>query len=241
MCHLIPPQIPNAVGHLRGRQSSTSRSAAKQRPGDCLIALRHILLQSGAMPIALSEDQKALAESVAAFTAHHATSASTRAEFQDLAAGVRQPSWRALVEQNLLALHLPTDFGGDGAGLVELAIVLEETTFGLLPGPLLPTVLSSLVVSRYGSPELRERLLPGFVAGDTGACATEARGLTATRSADGWTVSGTTVPVLGALGAQTFVLGAQSAEDAGTTVWFAVEESQRAALALTSLRGVDLT
>src|SRR5215472_8124169 len=193
------------------------------------------------MSIALTEDQKALAESVAAFTAHHVTSASTRAEFEDLAAGIWPASWRALIEQNLLGLHLPAEFGGDGAGLVELAIVLEETTFGLLPGPLLPTVLTSLVVSRHGDLTLRARVLPGFVAGGTGACATDARGLTATRNGDGWDVGGTTVPILGALSAQTYVLGARSTEAAGGAIWFVVEEPQRAELGLTALRGVDLT
>ncbi len=193
------------------------------------------------MSIALTADQKALAEAVAGFTAHHAESASIRAAFEDLAAGVRPTSWRALVDQNLLGLHLPVEFGGDGAGLVELAIVLEETAFGLLPGPLLPTVLSSVVISRHGGAKLRERLLPGFVAGGTGACATDSRGLTATRSGDGWTVSGTTVPILGALSAQTYVLGAQSAEDPDSTVWFVVGEARRPDLAVTRLRGVDLT
>jgi alkylation response protein AidB-like acyl-CoA dehydrogenase len=194
------------------------------------------------LSIAVSVDQKALAESVAAFTAHHAESASTRAEFEDLAAGIWPASWRALVEQNLLGLHLPAEFGGDGAGLVELAIVLEETTFGLLPGPLLPTVLTSLVISRYGSGELPGSVLPGFVAGGTGACATDARGLTATRSGDGWVISGTTMPVLGALSAQTYVLGAQTVDGAGMgTVWFVVEESRRAEFEVTRLRSVDLT
>jgi len=193
------------------------------------------------MSIALTEDQKALAASVTAFTAHHARSASTRAEFEDLAAGILPTSWRALAEQNLLGLHLPVEFGGDGAGLVELAIVLEETTFGLLPGPLLPTLLTSLLISRHGGADLRERLLPGFVAGATGACATDARGLAATRSGDGWDVSGTTVPVLGALSAQTYVFGAQNADDAGATVWFVVEDAQRAKLSVTRLASVDLT
>jgi alkylation response protein AidB-like acyl-CoA dehydrogenase len=198
------------------------------------------------MSIALSEDQKALAESVAAFTAHHAKTASTRAEFEDLAAGIWPVCWRALVQQNLLGLHLPVEFGGDGAGLVELAIVLEETAFGLLPGPLLPTVLTSLLISQHAGAELRERLLPAFVAGGTGACATDADGLTATRSGDEWEVSGTTVPVLGAVSAETYVLGARvpgaGGEDgADGTVWFVVEGAQRAALAVTRLNSVDLT
>ena len=193
------------------------------------------------MSIALSEEQRALAESVAAFTARHADKASTRAEFEDLAAGIWPVSWRALVDQNLLGLHLPVEAGGDGAGFVELAILLEEAAFGLLPGPLLPTVLTSLLISQHAATDLRERVLPAFVAGATGACATDAGGLTATRSGDGWDVSGTTVPVLGAVSAQTYVLGAQSADGGGETVWFVVAGAQPAALTVTRLHSVDLT
>jgi 3-oxochol-4-en-24-oyl-CoA dehydrogenase len=193
------------------------------------------------MAIALSEDQKALAESIAAFTARHANRDSTRAEFEDLAAGIWPVSWRALADQHLLGLHLPVEAGGDGAGLVELAILLEETAFGLLPGPLLPTVLTSLLISQHGAADLRERLLPAFVAGGTGACATQAGGLTATRSGDGWDISGTTVPVLGAASAETYVLGANRADGSGETLWFVVDGARPAELTVTRLTSVDLT
>jgi 3-oxochol-4-en-24-oyl-CoA dehydrogenase len=193
------------------------------------------------MPIALSEDQKSLAESVTAITARHASKTATRAEFEDLAAGLWPLSWQALVDQRLLGLHLPEEAGGDGAGLVELAILLEETAFGLLPGPLLPTVLTSLLISRHGAAELRDRLLPAFAAGGTGACATETSGLTATRTSDGWEVSGTTVPILGVVSAETYILGAQSADGAGETTWFVVTTEQRAPLTVTRLHSVDLT
>src|SRR3984957_7159476 len=138
------------------------------------------------MSIALNADHKALAEWAASTTARHASKEATRAEFEDLAAGIWPVSWRALVDQRLLGLHLPEEAGGDGAGLVEVAIMLEETAFGLLPGPLLPTVLTSLLVSRHGGAELRDRLLPAFVAGGTGARATAAARLTATRASGGW-------------------------------------------------------
>ncbi|HEX3961616.1 MAG TPA: acyl-CoA dehydrogenase [Trebonia sp.] len=193
------------------------------------------------MSIALSEDQRALAQSVAAFTARHADKNSTRAEFEDLAAGIWPAAWRALASQGLLGIHLPAQAGGDGAGLAELAVLLEEAAFGLLPGPLLPTVLTSLLISQHGAADLRERLLPGFVAGGTGACATEAGGLTATRTADGWDVSGTTVPVLGAMSAEVYILGARAADGSGETVWFVVDGAQRTALTPARLTSVDLT
>jgi 3-oxochol-4-en-24-oyl-CoA dehydrogenase len=190
------------------------------------------------MSIALTEEQQALAESVAGFTARHVSSESTRAEFEDLAASVWPAIWTHLVEQGILAMHLPARYGGDDAGLVELAVVLEETGRGLMPGPLLPTLLTSLVVSRHGDSELCARVLPRFAVGATGACATTVEGLVAVRRRDGWEVTGTTAPVLGALSGEHVVLGAQAPEG---TVWFLLEPDDRDAVKVTRRPGVDLT
>src|SRR6266567_5124658 len=51
----------------------------------------------------------------------------------------------SLAEQGLFGLHLPEDAGGQGCGLPELAVVLEETGRAL-PGAFLPTVLASAVL-----------------------------------------------------------------------------------------------
>ncbi|GAA2444017.1 acyl-CoA dehydrogenase [Actinomadura vinacea] len=186
----------------------------------------------------MTEEQRALAESVSGFTARHVSSESTRAEFEDLAAGMWPAIWPHLVEQGILALHLPARYGGDDAGLVELAVVLEETGRRLMPGPLLPTLLTSLVVSRHGRAELCAKVLPRFAAGSTGACATTAEGLAAVRGRDGWEVTGTTAPVLGALSAEHVVLGAQAPEG---TVWFLLEPDDRDAVKVTRESGVDPT
>jgi 3-oxochol-4-en-24-oyl-CoA dehydrogenase len=190
------------------------------------------------MSIALTEDQQALAESIAGFTARHVSSESTRAEFEDLAAGVWPSVWSHLVEQGILAMHLPAEYGGDDAGLVELAVVLEETGRGLMPGPLLPTLLTSLVVARHGGGDLCARALPRFAGGSTGACATTPKGLAAVRRRDGWQVTGTTEPVLGALSAEHLVLGAEAPEG---TVWFLLEPAERDAVKVSRQPGVDLS
>ena len=200
------------------------------------------------MSIALTQDQVALAESVAKFAARHAPARTTRLEFEDLARGIRPPWWGALHEQGLLALHLPARVGGDEAGLPELAVAVEETGRGLLPGPFLPTVLASTVVARLGASPAHDELLARFAAGATGACATTADGLTARRvSGDGdkdgagWLVSGTTGPVLGALSAQVAVLGAAAPEAPGGSIWFILAEGQVATLTRDRRDGVDLT
>src|SRR5260370_13810400 len=48
-----------------------------------------------------------------------------------------------LAEQGLLGLHVPDEDGGQGYGLPELAVALEELGPALVPGAFLPTVFPS--------------------------------------------------------------------------------------------------
>jgi alkylation response protein AidB-like acyl-CoA dehydrogenase len=95
--------------------------------------------------IGLDDDYAALADSVRGFVARHAPSERIRAGLADRVAGAPPDFWSAVVAQGLTSLHLPEEYGGAGAGGVALAVVVEETARGLLPGPLLPTLLTSSV------------------------------------------------------------------------------------------------
>src|SRR5215831_15139408 len=53
----------------------------------------------------------------------------------------------ALAELGLFGLHLPEADGGQGFGLPELAVALEELGRALLPGAFLPTVLAAAVLA----------------------------------------------------------------------------------------------
>src|SRR5262245_9552806 len=97
--------------------------------------------------IGLGEEHAALAASAAGFVARHAPHERTRANLDELSAGALPDCWDALVQQGLLSLHLPEEHGGGGAGLLDLAVVAEEAGRGLLPGPFLPTVLTSALLS----------------------------------------------------------------------------------------------
>ena len=191
------------------------------------------------MTIALTTDQRDLAAAVAGFTARHAPIAGTRAAFDGLAVGQLQPCWQALVEQRLHAIHLPESAGGDGAGLVEIAVVLEQAAFGLFPGPLLPTVLAGQLIARHAPAPLAGRLLADLAAGATAASAVTSAGLRAEPSGDGWRVSGQTPPVLGAASARILVLGAATGD--GGTLWFALDDRQRDGVEIAAAEPVDLT
>ncbi|WGY03835.1 acyl-CoA dehydrogenase [Nocardioides sp. QY071] len=168
------------------------------------------------MALALTDDHRDLADSVAAWTRRAAPVEATRAQLDDLAAGKRPEAWDALVQQGLHAIHLPEEDGGAGAGLVELAVVTEQLGRALHPGPFLSTVLASAVVSAAPESPVRSAALEGFAEGATGALS-DGPGLTATPYDGGWLLQGETRPVLGLPGADLVVVRATSAT--GQPVW----------------------
>jgi alkylation response protein AidB-like acyl-CoA dehydrogenase len=102
------------------------------------------------MSIGFTEEQTQLARSVAGFVARHAPRSRTRADLDRLTAGGLPEGWDALAAQGLLSLHLPEEYGGGGGTGLDLAVVVEATARGLLPGPFLPTVLTSSVLTWCG-------------------------------------------------------------------------------------------
>ena len=120
------------------------------------------------MPIAITDEHQELASTVrGVLTAHKALQAArTRLESDDEA---RPSYWGEMADLGWLGIHLPEAYGGSGAGLVELVVVLEELGRQVAPGPFLPTVMASAVIDRCGSDEQRRRLLPGLADGTTTA------------------------------------------------------------------------
>jgi len=177
------------------------------------------------MPLALNDDHRDLADSVAAFARRAAPVATTRAQFGQHAAGKRPEFWDTLLRNGLHAIHLPERHGGAGAGLAELAVVIEQLGHSLVPGPYLPTVIASSVLAGAPQGDLVDELLGAFGDGATGALvATD--GLTAVRNGESgtdWTVEGVSAPVLGLPGAEVVLVRA-SVEEAdgsdGDPVWF---------------------
>ncbi|MBM0127041.1 acyl-CoA dehydrogenase [Pimelobacter simplex] len=171
------------------------------------------------MAIALTDDHRDLADSVAAWARRAAPIEATRAQLEDLAAGKRPEAWDALVQQGLHAIHLPEEDGGAGAGLTELAVVTEQLGRALHPGPFLSTVLASAVVATAPASPVRGTLLERFAEGATGALS-DGDGITATPYDGGWLLHGETRPVLGLPGAELVVVRATTT--AGAPVWCVV-------------------
>ncbi len=75
--------------------------------------------------------------------------------------------WREAAKLGYLGVNLPQEYGGGGAGITELAIVLEE--LGATGCPLLLLVVSpaicGTVIARFGTEAQRARWLPGLADG----------------------------------------------------------------------------
>jgi alkylation response protein AidB-like acyl-CoA dehydrogenase len=116
------------------------------------------------MSIAISEEHRALAESVAGFLTDHQSRAAARAlltaETEELPG-----FWPELAGLGLLGLHIPEDLGGSGFGLAETLVVAEQLGRHLAPGPYVPTVIASAVLAAAGSDDLKKKLLPGLADG----------------------------------------------------------------------------
>ncbi|GAA2452146.1 acyl-CoA dehydrogenase [Actinomadura vinacea] len=175
------------------------------------------------MAIGLTEEHEALAESVRGFAERNVTAAVVRAAL-DADEETRPGFWSALAEQGLLGLHLEEEHGGQGYGLLELAVVLEELGRAAAPGPFLPTVLASAVVNASSNAKARGELLPGLGDGSrTGALALDGE-LTGRREGDRLVVSGIAATVLGAALADVLVLPVVL--DGGGREWVAVDAAE---------------
>jgi alkylation response protein AidB-like acyl-CoA dehydrogenase len=153
------------------------------------------------VPIAVTEEHEALRLTALRWLQTHCPPSVPRAEAEAPAAGL-PAAWEKMAAQGWLGLHVPEADGGQGFGLGELAVVLEELGYALFPGPVLPTALAAALISRHGSATQRTRHLPGLVDG-TGpaAVALNAGTLQLESGNGGHTVSGSLRPVLGLPGA----------------------------------------
>ena len=145
------------------------------------------------MALGVSEEHLELAASVRGWADRHCG--------PDLMADSYPGVLRAgLAGQGLLGLHLPEEHGGQGYGLSELAVALEELGSALVPGGFLPTVLASALLARAGNPAGNTdiaKLLAGLADGSRSGAVSLTAGLTGTVSDGVLTLDGESAPVLG--------------------------------------------
>ncbi len=99
------------------------------------------------MDFELSDDQVALRGAAAALLEGIAPMQRVR-QVADAQAPYDEELWKAISEQGWLAVDLPEDRGGLGAGAVEVAVLAEQSGRHLAPVPFLPTLLARAVLFR---------------------------------------------------------------------------------------------
>jgi alkylation response protein AidB-like acyl-CoA dehydrogenase len=78
--------------------------------------------------------------------------------------------WKEISELGWPGIAIAEDDGGQGLGMVELAVLLEEAGIACAPTPLLGTAGAALIISAAGSDEQRAEWLPKLASGEaTGA------------------------------------------------------------------------
>ncbi|MDP7704357.1 acyl-CoA dehydrogenase [Mycobacterium sp. TY815] len=184
------------------------------------------------MPIAITPEHQDLADSVRSFVARVAPSEVLHAALETPSTELDNPPpyWQAASEQGLQGVHLAESVGGQGFGILELAIVLAEFGHGAVPGPFVPSAIASALIAAH-DPDAK--VLAELASGAAiGAYALDS-GLTATRQGDVLVIRGEVRAVPAA--AQASILVLPVAIDSGEE-WVVLRSDQ---LEIRPVRSID--
>ena len=77
-----------------------------------------------------------------------------------------EATWKELGELGWPGIFIDEEYGGQGLGIVELVILMEELGYVLAPLPFLSNAAAGLVLQAGGSEEQKARWLPGIASGE---------------------------------------------------------------------------
>jgi alkylation response protein AidB-like acyl-CoA dehydrogenase len=158
------------------------------------------------VPIAATDEQRALQAAIGDWAKRSGTLASVRAleprgpdaPAAGLAGAGTRPHWDELAALGVFAIGLPESAGGAGGNVADAAAALEELALALAAGPVLPTVLAGLALAPHADAAAARELLPALADGSATATVLLSGGtLNGERRPDGSVlVDGETGPVL---------------------------------------------
>jgi acyl-CoA dehydrogenase len=136
-----------------------------------------------------------------------------------------QDLWHAVCEAGLCGVALPEAHGGSGLGMVEMALIIEQLAAsggGSTVGQLfmINPIFGGVSISRFGSDAMRRELLPKIISGEINCCmaltepdagsnSLEIKTF-ATRSGNGWRLSGRKIWITGVESAQKMLVIART-------------------------------
>ncbi|KBU10817.1 acyl-CoA dehydrogenase family protein [Mycobacterium tuberculosis] len=154
------------------------------------------------MSIAITPEHYELADSVRSLVARVAPSEVLHAALESPVENP-PPYWQAAAEQGLQGVHLAESVGGQGFGILELAVVLAEFGYGAVPGPLVPSAIASALIAAH---DPQAKVLAELATGAAIAAYALDSGLTATRHGDVLVIRGEVRAVPAAAQASVLVL-----------------------------------
>jgi alkylation response protein AidB-like acyl-CoA dehydrogenase len=113
----------------------------------------------------LNDEQQAIKATARDFLAARYKSERIR-ELAESEHGFEQSDWDEMAELGWPGLALPEEWGGQGLGMVELAVLFEEMGYALAPSPLLSNTIAGLALALCGSDDQRGRFLAPLAAGE---------------------------------------------------------------------------
>ena len=176
------------------------------------------------MPLYHTEDQAMLADTARGFLADEGNIAKQLRHFRDINCkdGFGHALWKQFAEMGLTGMLVGEADGGLGMGHVEAGIVLEEIGRNLTPSPFLTSSVMAATALGGASADLKGRYLPGLITGDSVFAVAIDEGpkhrperiaTRATRSGNGFKLSGSKAFVVQGGSADMLVVAARTAGD----------------------------
>ena len=111
-----------------------------------------------------SEERQALRKSVAALAANYGPEYYLQ---RARAGGHTDELWREAGQLGFIGVNLPEEYGGGGAGMYELALVMEELSAGGCPLLLMVVspAINGTIIAKFGTDEQKKRWVPGIADG----------------------------------------------------------------------------
>jgi alkylation response protein AidB-like acyl-CoA dehydrogenase len=117
------------------------------------------------MDVLLNEDEELLKNTARAFFEQECPPSLVREmETDDL--GYPTDLWRKIADLGWLGFALPQSYGGEGAPLEHLGLLLEEMGRAVAPLPFLSTIVPALTIAEAGTETQRQEILPRVARGE---------------------------------------------------------------------------
>ena len=119
------------------------------------------------MDLGLNEEQEMLKKSAREFLSKECPKKLVR-ELDESDAGYSKDLWKKMSDLGWMGLAYPEKYGGNGGSFLDLAVLLEEMGYNIVPGPFFSTVvLAGLTLLDAGSEDQKKEYLNKIVNGET--------------------------------------------------------------------------